>query len=99
VLFWRSFFSILFTFRFDDDLLKALLLGVLMGAEQPKKADHDDLFNAHLDQIINMEHQFVILADKIDWPSWMSRSRPILLMREDLRNPRASCLACLSSSG
>jgi len=45
-------------------------LGVLMRPKQPKKADHDDLFKARLDQIINMKHELVILADKIDW-TWL----------------------------
>ncbi len=47
-----------------------LPLGVLMRPKQQKKADHDDLFKARLDQIINMKHELVILADKIDW-AWL----------------------------
>ena len=38
-----------------------------MRPKQLKKADHDDLFKARLDQIINLKHELVILADKIDW--------------------------------
>ena len=38
-----------------------------MRPKQQKKADHDDLFKARLDQIINMKHELVVLADKIDW--------------------------------
>ena len=38
-----------------------------MRPKQPKKSDHDDLFRARLDQIINMKHELVVLADKIDW--------------------------------
>ncbi|MDP6706917.1 MAG: IS5 family transposase [Alphaproteobacteria bacterium] len=38
-----------------------------MRPKQPKKADHDDLFRARLDQIINMRHELVVLAEKIDW--------------------------------
>jgi IS5 family transposase len=34
------------------------------------KARHDDLFRARLDQIINMKHELVVLADKIDW-AWL----------------------------
>ncbi len=37
---------------------------------RPKKqqsARHDDLFRARLDQIINLKHALVALADKIDW--------------------------------
>jgi IS5 family transposase len=47
-----------------------LLLGVRMRPKQPKKADQDDLFKARLDQIINMKHELVALADKIDW-AWL----------------------------
>jgi IS5 family transposase len=41
-----------------------------MRPKQPPKARHDDLFRARLDQIINMKHELVILADKIDW-AWL----------------------------
>ena len=41
-----------------------------MRPKQQKKADHDDLFKARLDQIINMKHALVVLADKIDW-AWL----------------------------
>jgi IS5 family transposase len=41
-----------------------------MRPKQQKRADHDDLFKARLDQIINMRHELVILADKIDW-AWL----------------------------
>ena len=41
-----------------------------MRPKQQKKADHDDLFKSRLDQIINMRHELVILADKIDW-AWL----------------------------
>ena len=41
-----------------------------MRPKQQKKADHDDLFKARLDQIINMRHELVTLADKIDW-AWL----------------------------
>jgi IS5 family transposase len=37
-----------------------------MRPKQQQKARHDDLFRARLDQIINMEHALVALADKID---------------------------------
>jgi IS5 family transposase len=37
-----------------------------MRPKQPPKARHDDLFRARLDQIINMKHELVVLADKID---------------------------------
>ena len=38
-----------------------------MRPRKPAKADHDDLFRARLDQIINMKHELVRLAGKIDW--------------------------------
>jgi IS5 family transposase len=41
-----------------------------MRPKQQPKARHDDLFRARLDQIINMRHELVILADKIDW-TWL----------------------------
>ena len=41
-----------------------------MRPKQQPKARHDDLFRARLDQIINMRHELVVLADKIDW-AWL----------------------------
>ncbi len=41
-----------------------------MRPKQTPKARHDDLFRARLDQIINMKHELVVLADKIDW-TWL----------------------------
>ncbi len=41
-----------------------------MRPKQPEKARHDDLFRARLDQIINLKHALVRLADKIDW-DWL----------------------------
>ncbi len=41
-----------------------------MRPKKPKKADHDDLFRSRLDQIINMRHELVQLADRIDW-DWL----------------------------
>ncbi len=41
-----------------------------MRPKQQRKARHDDLFRARLDQIINMKHELVALADKIDW-AWL----------------------------
>jgi IS5 family transposase len=41
-----------------------------MRPKQQHKARHDDLFRARLDQIINMKHELVVLADKIDW-TWL----------------------------
>ena len=47
-------------------------LGVFMRPKQQQRADHNDLFKARLDQIINMRHELVILADKIDW-TWLDQ--------------------------
>ena len=44
--------------------------GVPMRPKQQPKARHDDLFHARLDQIINMKHALVTLADRIDW-AWL----------------------------
>ena len=41
-----------------------------MRPKQQRKARHDDLFRARLDQIINLTHELVIVADKIDW-AWL----------------------------
>ncbi len=41
-----------------------------MRPKQQQKARHDDLFRARLDQIINMRHELVVLAGKIDW-TWL----------------------------
>ena len=45
-------------------------MGDLMRPKQPKKTRQDDLFRSRLDQIINMQHELVTLADKIDW-AWL----------------------------
>ena len=41
-----------------------------MRPKQQQKARHYDLFRARLDQIINLKHELVVLADKIDW-TWL----------------------------
>ena len=41
-----------------------------MRPKMQQKARHDDLFRARLDQIINMKHALVALADRIDW-TWL----------------------------
>ena len=38
-------------------------VGDYMRPKQQAKARHDDLFRARLDQIINMKHELVVLAD------------------------------------
>ena len=47
-----------------------MIRGVQMRPKQQQKARHDDLFRARLDQIINMKHALVVLADRIDW-AWL----------------------------
>jgi len=41
-----------------------------MRPKQQQKARHDDLFRSRLDQIINMKHELVVLAERIDW-AWL----------------------------
>ncbi|MBC8159524.1 MAG: IS5 family transposase [Alphaproteobacteria bacterium] len=41
-----------------------------MRPKQQHKARHDDFFRARLDQIIDMKHALVALADRIDW-TWL----------------------------
>jgi IS5 family transposase len=41
-----------------------------MRPKQQQHSRHGDLFRARLDQIINMKHELVVLADKIDW-AWL----------------------------
>ncbi len=67
-----------------------LILGVLMRLKQQKKADHDDLFKARLDQIINMKHEIVALADKIDWVWLDGQMADYFLTRGGQRNRYAS---------
>ena len=38
-----------------------------MRPKQQRHSRHDDLFRAPLDQIINMKHELVRLAEEIDW--------------------------------
>ena len=38
-----------------------------MRPKKPKTTGSNDLFRARLDQIINMKHELVLLAGKIDW--------------------------------
>lgn len=41
-----------------------------MRPKEQRHSRHGDLFRARLDQIINMKHELVVLADKIDW-AWL----------------------------
>ncbi len=38
-----------------------------MRPQKPKTTGEDDLFRARLEQIINMKHELVQLAGKVDW--------------------------------
>ncbi len=48
-----------------------------MRPNKPKATGEGDLFRAHLDQIINMKHELVQLAARIDWDS-IDRERATL---------------------
>jgi IS5 family transposase len=60
-----------------------------MRPKKPKTTDEDDLFRARLDQIINLKHELVQLADKIDWdwidseiaPLYSDKGRPGIATR------------------
>ena len=41
-----------------------------MQSRRQWKPGQDDLFRARLDQIINLKHELVVLADEIDW-AWL----------------------------
>ncbi|TWA99008.1 hypothetical protein FBZ96_105687 [Bradyrhizobium stylosanthis] len=41
-----------------------------MRPKKHKTTGSNDLFRARLDQIINMKHELVLLAGKVDW-HWM----------------------------
>jgi transposase, IS5 family len=43
-----------------------------MRPKKPKTTGEDDLFRARLDQVINMKHELVQLAGKVDW-DWIDR--------------------------
>ena len=43
-----------------------------MRPQKPKTTREGDLFRARLEQIINMKHELVQLAGKIDW-DWIDR--------------------------
>ena len=45
-----------------------------MRPKKHKTTGSNDLFRARLDQIINMKHELVLLAGKIDWDWIDSRS-------------------------
>jgi IS5 family transposase len=43
-----------------------------MRPKKHKTTGSNDLFRARLDQIINMKHELILLAGKIDW-DWIDR--------------------------
>ncbi len=45
-----------------------------MRPRKPEKSTTDDLFRSRLDQIIDMKHELVRLADEIDW-DWLDDAR------------------------
>jgi IS5 family transposase len=55
-----------------------------MRPKKPAKATHNDLFLVRLDQLINLRHELVVLAHKIDWdwideelaPKFSDQGRP-----------------------
>jgi hypothetical protein len=51
-----------------------LCIGGDDAAEEAQSDGINDLFRARLDQIINMKHELVLLAGKIDW-DWIDGSR------------------------
>ncbi len=63
-----------------------------MRPKKPKVTEEGDLFRARLDQIINMTHELVQLAAKLDWdwideqiaPLYSNRGRPGIETRSSL---------------
>ena len=51
-----------------------------MRPKKPKTTGSNDLFRARLDQIINMKHELVLLAGKIDW-DWIDGEDRAALQR------------------
>ncbi len=60
-----------------------------MRPKQPPNADHDDLFRARLDSIINMRHELVLLGDPIDW-HWIDERWPTASPRQAGRRNRSA---------
>lgn len=60
-----------------------------MKSKSPVDTPTDDLFRSRLDQIINMQHELVLLADRIDWqhldaklePFYAQTGRPAIASR------------------
>jgi hypothetical protein len=55
-----------------------------MRPKKPKTTEEGDLFRARLDQIINMKHELVRLAFKIDW-DWIDGEIAPLFPRKVVR--------------
>lgn len=52
-----------------------------MRPKKHKTTGSNDLFRARLDQIINMKHELVLLAGKVDW-DWIDGEIGAALQRE-----------------
>ena len=71
-----------------------------MRPKQHKTTGSSDLFRARLDQIINMKHELVQLAGKLDWawidgeiaPLYSEQGRPGIASRFDRRWQSSSFL-------
>jgi hypothetical protein len=77
--------SLCFPFDADHDSV------VHDAAEEHKTTGSNDLFPARLDQIINMKHELVLLAAKVDW-DWIDGEIALLYGGEEWpardRDPR-----------
>ena len=72
----------------------------LVRAKNPKATEAGDLFRARLGQIINMKHELLQLAFKIDW-DWIRRETPRPRLAEGLPelNPARPMLGFRPRSG
>ena len=80
------FLRLRFLFLAVCDPLKAFQFGALNATETAAKSGHDDLFRARLDQIINLKHELVILANRIDWAWLNDELGPVFLMKAARRS-------------
>ncbi len=58
-----------------------------MRPRKTEKSGTDDLFRSRLDQIIDMKHELVRLAEEIDW-DWLDDARSVTVAPEAPRGPR-----------
>ena len=61
-----------------------------MRPKKHKTTGSNDLFRARLDQIINMKHELVRLAGKVDW-DWIDGEIAPLERQGPARDPDAVC--------